>query len=1020
MADGGLSKNDPYREMETGKDEIKPGFLGGVRDWADNVAYRLNGEEYDKDGRKIKKRKAAGNTLGAGEKAAAGEGSEFSNNLSGMRERESAVPGIINSVKGRSGKDSSGKGRFSGKGKLKGKGFLRKAGPIAIIGGIFAVVAGIMVGAQNVMPIAIEEMIIEKLNSIGISSTMASDEWLDTQLNQGVRQGNPKSNEPETTYAFSEYQVQQFKKYGVTVVNGDGIVALLYEKDGQYIPVVGSAALGSMSESEIISKIQSASKLNNIGTPVSAKEALADSAFKNPYATASKAWRGGASGWFDNIMEDLTEVKLNIGRNRWNKWASHGIEVMKKTFAEVAKTQSKIKDDGVVADEEVTEEYEDENGQKKTKTERKDITSADIEEENGGVKSEELGSTEMENVVDGDNVSGTKEKIAGVLNSKALKVATDATDVGCAIAKGFITIYSVVAAEQKLQFLNLISGFLEAVDKVKAGDDTGSPIHVYGENLTKKADTLDDDGKVAKKGRTAMEAAGMAWLFANNSSISQKDSSVRNVNFESIMSNISWLTNQAAFTTSVYVGCSYASIAGGLIDLASTVLSVATAGGIGAIKDLIVKPVLKQLIKSVAVATLKIIIPIAAKNYAKMLLNDVATEWLGEDLGNALISGANMYLGGNGASGGQGPGSKDKLLAYLGRRDTVIAEEAEYQRAMRSPFDTTSRYTFLGNLAYSIMPLAYSGGITTDLFSVAGLLSSSVRTMLPTASAVENESVLNSSGDCTLLESAGGLGDAFCNPHIITDVSTMETSPVAVSKVVHDMKSGDIVAADGVYSKVGSGNFNDDGSIKDGSNLAKYVTYCGQRTSQYGLYDAAITADLTGENSTASSIIGIVPGLDDLQNIIQGGVEIANQNYITGKACVASDEDYWENENKWYQRYAENERLLENMNPGYTSEITAYLDKHYMENPMDQSYEGTLARFSGMSVEDVEYGLALIEYYNFLENYNPSERYAFGEPAVEEEKELRFDNENSVAENVWVVLLNQISYADVRNRNFAV
>ena len=88
------------------------------------------------------------------------------------------------------------------------------------------------------------------------------------------------------------------------------------------------------------------------------------------------------------------------------------------------------------------------------------------------------------------------------------------------------------------------------------------------------------------------------------------------------MSNISWLTNQAAFTTSVYVGCSYASIAGGLIDLASTVLSVATVGGIGAIKDLIVKPVLKQLIKSVAVATLKIIIPIAAKNYAKMLLND--------------------------------------------------------------------------------------------------------------------------------------------------------------------------------------------------------------------------------------------------------------------------------------------------------------------------------------------------------------------------------------------------------------
>ena len=108
------------------------------------------------------------------------------------------------------------------------------------------------------------------------------------------------------------------------------------------------------------------------------------------------------------------------------------------------------------------------------------------------------------------------------------------------------------------------------------------------------------------------------------------------------------------------------------------------------------------------------------------------------------------------------------------------------------------------------------------------------------------------------------------------------------------------------------------------------------------------------------------------------------------------------------------------MNPGYTSEITAYLNDYYEENPLDQSFEGTLARLSGMTKEKVEDTLALMDYYEFLEDYNPSERYAFGKPVVEEGKELRFDNENSVAESVWIVLLNQISYADVRNRSFAV
>ena len=54
------------------------------------------------------------------------------------------------------------------------------------------------------------------------------------------------------------------------------------------------------------------------------------------------------------------------------------------------------------------------------------------------------------------------------------------------------------------------------------------------------------------------------------------------------------------------------------------------------------------------------------------------------------------------------------------------------------------------------------------------------------------------------------------------------------------MHSDDVVAANGDFKSAVSGNFDADGKIKSDSSLAKYITYCGQRTSGYGLKDAAI------------------------------------------------------------------------------------------------------------------------------------------------------------------------------------
>ena len=389
-------------------------------------------------------------------------------------------------------------------------------GPMAAIGGVFAVVAMLMSGAQSMMPIAIEEMIIEKFNSVGISSTMASDAWLDVQLNQGVRMENIKKGDQENLFAFSEYQVKQFESQGIKVVDGIGsdstsITALLYQKDGQWIPVVGSDILKyeGYSEADLINAIKSASGLDNIGSPVSPKEALADQAFKTPYTTASKAWRGGASGWFDNIMSSITETKLSITRNRWAKYVKKTAKGLTDEFKKIAKSANleKTSDGGMDADV-MTKKSEDADPTPEP------IDNVNIEEGSGeDIKIEETVDVKNNEVKNTEDVV----QIEGSLKGKALKAAAAVGDVasyGCALLEGVMSIYSLVSAYQSLQFLNLISGFLESVDKVKAGDDDSSPIHEYSTNLTTKADTMYNGEKVqGREQKTAMESAGMSWLF---------------------------------------------------------------------------------------------------------------------------------------------------------------------------------------------------------------------------------------------------------------------------------------------------------------------------------------------------------------------------------------------------------------------------------------------------------------------------------------------------------------------------
>lgn len=982
------------------------------------------------------------------EKAAAEKPQGAEDSLDSLKGLEESVKGFYSG----SGKTFSGKG--GKKVNLKAKGFLKKGGPMIAITGIITAVGGLMMGAQTLMPVAISEMIIEKFNSIGISSTMASDAWLDTQLNYGVRLENLETGQTENLFAFSEYQVQQFESQNIKVIDNIGggttqITALLYEKNGLWIPVVGSDVLSysGFSENDLVNAIRAASGINNIGTPVSATVALSDPDFKTSYTTASKSWRGGASGWFDEMMSRITETKLSINRNRWARYAAKSLGQMTEEFKSTAASAEKKKTTDYEVDAEKTmsvDEYEasglqegatflpsESDGWSSTGNPNGEvmtvISATPNYDDDGNIVSYTVKGNNNDATINGANDVKSLETSLSNKAMRAASAAAEGVDVVCSAIEGLMSIYTVVSAYQSLQFLNVISGFLESVDKVKAGDGDNSPIHEYSNNLTTVAPTVtsDENGNeevVAEK--TAMESAGMSWLFSDTP-INSNDASVSNVNFESIMSNMSLLTSNISITAKTFEACGYAKVAGGAVNLISAIVStgmsfIPVAGQAITFTQRVIKIASSLAIDFTIRTFFRVAIPIITQKVVNSIIKDAATEWFGEDLGNAIISGASKYLGGNGTSGGQGPGSESKVIAYLTEQQSVIAQEAEYQRSIRSPFDITSPYTFLGSLAYSILPLSYSSsGVLAAITKVSSLTTSSITSLLPTADAIGVNDSITSTGDCPLLEGVGAVGDAYCNPYIITDTATVDSDPESIETKVHQMTD----------SK-GVSNFNADGTINEKSDLAKYITYCGQRTSQYGLKDSSIVDSLSGEIETEESsggigswlsqLIGLVPVLGDTQNLLQSIYDADLLQWTTGEACVVSDEnEFWE-DNQYYQRYAENQRLLENMNPDYKSTVTAYLEEYYEENPVDDSFEGQLARFSGMSKEKVEDTLALIEYYQFLDEYDASTRYAFNVKEEKKEVEIEYENENEIAYFMTGILPRYVVYADVRNRQTIV
>lgn len=1038
-----MNGNTGYGETEksSASDSIKPGFMGGAGGGEMENGLNREAPGSGKDGAKNELAKAEKDA----EKTGANEG--IKNGVTGARENEEKAGGFYSGAgKKDDGSEKGKKGLFRGK--------LSKKGPI--FGIIFAIfgAGGLMAGAQFFQPFSLVAQFQESFGSMQASSDLRSKVFFRMQMSSGRTKSPLKGTIFNKHFSLSKHQKTELAKQGIqyddTTFKGDdgkSYKVLLFDDGTGEMRVVAPDA----KTAEALNKMD-LKKFETDGMKINAEAMAIDRLYSSNedffrgLNKGSMTWRGAISGWFGKTTAGFLK-RNKITRNLFSKYieeveraeAGNTKEVARKMMDEQAGDE--ISEPGVKRKD--AEQVEDEDGNKSWVAE-------DARE--GGEK------TNRSNIKSEADVKARLDKIAGRFG-KGGNVANTAC-----LALNFVGGVSLmVTAVQARQIITLAAAHFEAADKTKAGYGDESPINELGEvlntpvedeivvlsrndravNMTNDAENVDDSGiktlktetKTTKK--TAMQSAGIGALYSNGS-VDYNDPEVRALNFSS---NIKHILGGLGTSMAAFEACSVAKITAGVVNVFVDGLEAAAciAGVLGVVLTFGASltgcgGLIAGAVKGVAVgigvgAVLSGIISTITPIVTNALQTNIINKMGGGLYGTALVDGGLKYLSDTHRANSGSLATRKQYISYKIKQQEVIAENARYERDELSPFDLTSKYTFMGSLLTQFMGFASTNSLMSIVTTSGKTISSSMLALGPTATAYDVSESLPTEEEykevCPELASIGAVGNFDCYGYAATDVSTMEYDPADVINVL--IEWGDL--EEGPTSNDDVQNV----SIVKDSDLADYIIFCNNRESAFGIPDQNINDALVSNtevntgvskiDALANSAIGSVPFVGDAVDIISNSESLAYSGYISGESCVAgnnlttSGSPNWEKA-KYYQRFGEDQTLAESMGIIDESAVSKFLNEYYALNPVDDSYEGMLARYSGLPKEDVIAYLDILDYYNYIAQYDPSERYAFGEPVVEESHEIMFDNENVLGGEI--VLVGRAVYADVRNRSFAV
>ena len=925
------------------------------------------------------------------------------------------------------------KGAAAGAAALKSGNYLKAASNFKKAGPIGGIIAGLIMFAMM-------SYMGNSLAPFSLVNVFQSKDPLNV-TNQRVdnlmtRMMAPSSRKKTVTIDGKKYEINNISKARILQPDKFKLTASQkskLKKNGFEIKTEKGITVLKRGNTTIVPDSKYADKFKGKGEVLDYKTALSGSDdLSLSLKQGTMTFRSRVRYWFDTKIKNLFS-RIGLSRNRASDMKKGDLDELKQHTTQGDEDPDLSK--GRISNETEYGETETSTGKKRTRT----ITEGNVEDLSGIKK----GATPVEIETEVSKLANAKQN-SGILSGDWSKIA----QMGCMASNIVGSVLNLMRALNLMQVRQVALQIFEIIQKAQAGDNIGDSLNTVaaslitpGTNTYKtglfSSGALEDseeqsmDDKVVKG--SAMQANGIISKYEGKPRAPDTATGALNP-----MANLGELgpilkgfgLSLTSFKTcaSLQVVTSLTSIAEEIKDVGTIVscFSPAAAAGCSALLFSIGKKIATAItIQLVINALVSWLVP----KVANWLVLDISTQLFGQQLGNVIGEGIMDIMNKNAQSGGSSLATKSTLLDYKNYEHISLAEEARYERATRSPFDPTSQYTFLGSLVTKLSTM--SNSLSSPLASLASIGNTAVSALgniLPHANAVEDAKYADylqeyTKDYCPNLYSIGALaGDAFCNPVMIEDVSTLNTDPAEVVLRLDNDK-------DLKCFEQGSED-SDVPTIDQEGHCMEYILWYTQRESEFGVADMNIanSKPIEGDNATVSAVVNAVPVIGEVADIVNNGNALMRLGYVTGEVGVTKNDGQslssitgevplWK-QVKYIQRFISDQRVLKGMGAIEEDAVSAALRTYYENHPLDNSFEGILARKTGMTKENVEIALSFIKMASFIAEYDPA---GFGPYIIrleEQKDDIDFGEEHAIQSINYYKNLASVYY--IMRREYAI
>lgn len=492
------------------------------------------------------------------------------------------------------------------------------------------------------------------------------------------------------------------------------------------------------------------------------------------------------------------------------------------------------------------------------------------------------GETRDEYVETGEAVSSKSQAFVNSVSRKSSGTTTEQATLGSA---DILKASDTVAKEQRSSLFFL--AFMENISKMKAGEGDESKIneamdYIYQERESEVVDVK--TGEVVKVTGAAVDSPSLYAILSGNK-----------VNPEDVQN---YSSDRVLKTVENKVG---AQNSGGIIT--NTVASAAKG----------VKGVIGRLLGGGDTIANEEALSVVEPTINGSLVNNSFETINGINAGEFLVEGAVNVGGKLARASGATAGDAEAVTKYARLNSSVLAMDAEADRMNRSPFDVSSKNTFLGSIVHKIAFYNLEAG-SSWLAGVRGfssVVSSSLVGLMPSSYADSTNGYLSVFGDCETASSIGSVGSPQCSVSNTFDTSTLNDP-------FNDAGFKAFVEANTTLSG-GTRKINND------SVLAEFIRNNNKRVTPRGIVDGGIL-ESSGSGSSSISLVSDIAGM--IKKFI--GASESDKRKASGATYVNSSANPDWQTYKYAQRYVSLARATSVLRQ-YANDSTAYTSLQYFE-----------------------------------------------------------------------------------------